>query len=305
MKDEDKDQKVKISKTNQGLRSSSSFIPHPSSFPYAELDRLAAARPELLPVVRWLSEILPDLSPCHLVTLSPCHPQQARAKLESGVPLLRGEPVTFDVTAFRQRWQRACGTLATQPDDSAAAALDEAVQNGRLDPVQMINAVIAGRPEEVRQRATDLGLDPGLAATLLRYTLWPFFTALNAALEPLRSGVTWDRGYCPTCGSWPLLGEFRGLEQLRFLRCGLCASSWEAPRLWCPFCGNRDHEQLGFLHSEGEDAKYRASVCDECRGYVKMVSTLSALPPLHLLVADAATLHLDLAAAELGYTNQF
>ena len=32
-------------------------------------------------------------------------------------------------------------------------------------------------------------------------------------------------------------------------------------------------------------------------------ATLSALPPLHLLVADAATLHLDLAAAERGYTS--
>jgi hypothetical protein len=32
-----------------------------------------------------------------------------------------------------------------------------------------------------------------------------------------------------------------------------------------------------------------------------MVTTLSALPPLHLLLADALTLHLDLAAAERGY----
>ena len=55
-------------------------------------------------------------------------------------------------------------------------------------------------------------------------------------------------------------------------------------------------------HAEGEETKYRALVCDACRGYVKMLTTLSALPPLPLLVADAATLHLDLAAAERGYT---
>jgi hypothetical protein len=34
-----------------------------------------------------------------------------------------------------------------------------------------------------------------------------------------------------------------------------------------------------------------------------MISTLSAPPPLRLLVADAATLHLDLAAAERGCTS--
>jgi FdhE protein len=169
----------------------------------------------------------------------------------------------------------------------------------------MVNAVIAGRPEEVRKRAEELGLDPGLATALLRFTLSPLFTAVATSLGPVRAGTAWERGYCPTCGSWPLLGEFRGLDQARFLRCGLCASEWEVPRLWCPFCGNRDHEQLGFLHSEGADAQYRASVCDGCRGYVKMVSTLSALQPLHLLVADAATLHLDMAAAERGYTSHF
>jgi FdhE protein len=76
------------------------------------------------------------------------------------------------------------------------------------------------------------------------------------------------------------------------------------PRLWCSYCGSRDHERLGLLHAEGEEARYRAATCDQCRGYVKMLSTLSALPPLLLLVADALTLHLDLAAAERGYTNQ-
>src|SRR5262249_48658671 len=102
--------------------------------------------------------------------------------------------------------------------------------------------------------------------------------------------------------SWPLLAELRGLEQLRFLRCGLCGTEWEYPRLQCPFCGTRDHQVLGYFHMEGEEAKYRAATCDACRGYVKTVSTLAALSGARLLVADLATLHLDLAAADRGYT---
>ena len=78
---------------------------------------------------------------------------------------------------------------------------------------------------------------------------------------------------------------------------------WEVARLLCPYCGCRDHTRLGFLHVEGEDMKWRAATCDDCHGYVKMVSTLSALPPLAVLVADVATLHLDLMASERGYTN--
>jgi FdhE protein len=98
-----------------------------------------------------------------------------------------------------------------------------------------------------------------------------------------------------------LLGEFRGLEQDRWLRCGLCAAGWEFPRLACPFCDNRDHHRLGHLHVEGEEARRRASTCEECRGYVKAVATLGALSAPGLLVADLATVHLDLAAAERGY----
>jgi hypothetical protein len=33
------------------------------------------------------------------------------------------------------------------------------------------------------------------------------------------------------------------------------------------------------------------------------IAPLSALAPLHLLAADPVTLHLDLAAAQRGYTN--
>jgi FdhE protein len=271
----------------------------------AELDRLAADRPGLGPLARFLRDMLPAFAPVDPAPGLSLDADRARERLKLGTPVLRGERISVDVAAFRRSWQQACTALEAQQPDGTAAALAGAMRDGRLDPAALVEAVVAGQPEEVRRRAEALGLDPGLAATLLRFTLFPLFTALESSLAPLRAGVVWERGYCPTCGSWPLLGEFRGLDQSRWLRCGLCAAGWEVARLWCPFCDNRDHERLGILCAEGEEAKYRASLCDSCRGYVKMVSTLSALPPLNLLVADVATLHLDLAAAERGYTSHF
>ena len=106
------------------------------------------------------------------------------------------------------------------------------------------------------------------------------------------------------CGSWPLLGEYRGLEQTRFLRCGLCAASWEFSRFRCPFCDERDHRKLAYLHADGEQDRWRAATCDRCRGYVKMVASLDALSWPLLLVQDVATLHLDLAAADRGFIVQ-
>jgi FdhE protein len=119
----------------------------------------------------------------------------------------------------------------------------------------------------------------------------------------LLSANLWEEGYCPLCGSFPKLGEFRGLEQTRFLRCGLCAAEWTFPRLRCPGCGNRDHRQLGYLSVEGEESKWRAATCEACRQYIKMIATLTSLSPLQLLVRDVATIHLDLLAADQGFTS--
>jgi FdhE protein len=243
------------------------------------------------------------LSPDADAHVPPLTPDQARAKVAGGVPLLRGELVSVDDRTFRRRWRRACDALQALQPDAAAAETADAVRRGLLSPAELTAAVIAGHPEQVHELAAGLGLNADLAATLLRYTLFPTFTALAAALEPLRQGPAWRRGACPTCGGRPLLAEFRGLDQSRWLRCGLCATGWEAARQWCPLCDNRDHETLHYLHQEGEELRCRAALCDACRGYVKTLQTLTAPPPLALLVADAATLHLDLAAAERGYVH--
>jgi FdhE protein len=269
-----------------------------------DLDRLAAERPELQPIVAWLGDMLAELAPPEIPPMGlTLDPAVARARLGEGIPLLRGETLNLDPREFHRRWRRACEALEICQPDPAVATLASALQETGLKPGAMVEAVLAGRPESVMQLAEEHGLDPGLTSTVLRFTLFPTVTALANSLAPLREGAAWEEGYCPTCGSWPLLGEFRGLDQSRFLRCGLCASAWEVPRLWCPFCGNRNHERLGFFHQEGEEASYRVANCEECRGYVKMATVLSALPPLHLLVVDAVTLHLDFEAAQRGFTN--
>jgi FdhE protein len=270
----------------------------------AELDRLAKDRPAYLEPITLLRDLIPSCAPAaELRSLTLPAREHAHAKLASGIPLLRGESWSPDWDEFKRRWREICAIVGRRRKDDSATALEAAVRAGKLDARDMVQAVLAGRAGEVQERVEGLGLDGGLAATVLRFTLFPLLTPVSSGMASVREGVGWQQGYCPVCGSWPLLGEFRGLEQTRYLRCGLCAAEWEVPRLLCAFCGNRDHNLLGFLHVEGEETSYRAASCDGCHGYVKMLATLSALPPLQLLVADVATLHLDLAAAERGYAN--
>jgi FdhE protein len=268
-----------------------------------DLARLAQERPALAGPTNLLRDLLPRLYETAVSETAPgLDGERAAVKLAGGVPLLRHERLAVDADAFRRRWLHVCGALEQHRGDEAGRQLAECVRHGRWQPQELVDETLAGRPEAIHGRAEALGLDAGMAATVLRLTLFPVFSQIDAALTPLRQGARWAHGYCPTCGSWPLLGEFRGLEQTRFLRCGLCAADWEFPRLCCPFCGTRDHQVLGYFHVEGEEARWRAATCDACRGYVKMRATLAPLSPLQLLVADVASMHLDLAAAERGYT---
>jgi FdhE protein len=268
----------------------------------SELAQLVQARPVLEGPIAFLRVVLPALyreTPHEKAP--PLTGQHASAKLAGGVPLLQGETWQPDEAAFRRRWRHVAAALELREPGAAAQSLADALRSGALDPGELVRDVLAGRPGQIHTRSEALGLDPGLVATALRLALFPALSHVHAALAPIRASHRWDQGYCPTCGSWPLLGEFRSLEQVRLLRCGLCAAEWEFARLRCPFCGTRDHEVLGYLAVDGEDTRYRAATCDACRGYVKMVATLAALTGPGLLVADVATLHLDLVAAEHGY----
>ena len=111
----------------------------------------------------------------------------------------------------------------------------------------------------------------------------------------------WAHGYCPMCGGWPALAEIRGLDGERHLRCASCGSDWRIAWLRCPFCGEGDHETLGSLVSPDSRGRQTIEVCDACRGYVKTITTLTPMPPGHVVLQDLATLVLDIAALERGY----
>jgi FdhE protein len=225
----------------------------------------------------------------------------AATKLSGGIPLLRGETLTLDVAAFRKRWRGICAAVRRQQHGGEAASLAKALRPDGLDAQDMANELLGGRPEAIHARCDSLGLDAALVGTVLRWTLFPVLTHWRVRLAELCQESRWERGHCAICGSWPVLAEFRGLEQTRHLRCGLCAFGWEMPRLWCPFCDTRDHRQLGYFFVEGEEGKQRVATCDACRGYVKTVTTLTELSEPGLLVAEMTTLPLDLAAAERGF----
>lgn len=269
----------------------------------AELERLGQDQPSLARHARVLAEALSVICAEFAMNADWQLPaDRIAAKWSGGVPLLRGESLPIDATEFLQRWLTLCDILAGQVEKQPARALASALEQQDLSVQELTGWALSGQDAALRARADALGVDGDLAAIVLRWTLSPVFTQLQQSLGPRLSTEPWPHGFCPVCGSWPILGEFRGLEQVRFLRCGWCAAAWAFPRLRCPFCNNVDHRQLGYLHPDGDEGK-RAATCDACQGYVKTVTALTPLTLPRLLVADVATLHLDLIAMERGYAR--
>ena len=68
--------------------------------------------------------------------------------------------------------------------------------------------------------------------------------------------------------------------------------------------GNTDHRTPTYVYNEEKRRGLHLETCDQCRGYVKVVSSFSPTPPEMLAVEDLATIHLDYIAQEKGYSRR-
>ena len=271
-----------------------------------DLGRLGSARPELADAGRTLAAVLraaflpPPVVPSGDADGPDPDPDLLLAAWRAGVPAFRAgdAPPPIDADDLRSRALAVASCLS--PGNPHAGPLIAALRDGRADPLAWAVDALADRADLVDAAAASAGLDPPLARSVLRLSLLPVLSARSRRLAPLRPEGAWDRGDCPHCGGPPTLGESRGLEQRRYWRCGVCAADWGGGRLRCPFCGESDHRRLHYRYAEGEENRFRLSLCDACGGGLKVVSTLKPISPPGLLVAELAAAHLDVDPAAPG-----
>jgi FdhE protein len=269
----------------------------------ADLFRLVQERPELAGPAGLLTELLPRLFQEPIQAVFPSlKPKWVRRKLLNSMPVLRGESFEINQQALHRRLQSLCDAVARHEGSEAASAVRVALDSDRLNAGEFLSDILAGHPDALQARAEALGLEPGLTSTLLRLLLVPVLSPLNAAWAPERQDLVWKSGWCPTCGGWPLIGELRQGGPERFLRCGLCTAEWAFSQTVCPLCDTDDARFLSSLRVPPDNSQSWAATCGACRGYVKMVSTARPLSGPQLLVMDLATMYLDVAAAEQGYS---
>ena len=274
---------------------------------------MLAARPELAPAVdlqRRLLTLVEELGRTiengRLPRLS-LPPKYLAAKLARGVPVFAGEPLPLPVPLLKQALVELSDALAAGGAGETATHIREAIESGSMDAGSLLAASLTRNQTAIRTGATHRGLAPDLVWLVAELAVSPFVHTLQCKLfdqpqdEALRSALeSWNRGYCPACGSWPALAEVIGGH--RTLRCSFCASGWELNQYACVYCHESGEKFVTAAPNE-ERKDRRVEVCAACGGYLKTVD-LPELSPFPLLsISDIETTDLDVAAMDHGYAR--
>jgi FdhE protein len=286
------------------------------------LRALVQESPDLINAAQVYEVILPLLRDADLrvapLTLTP---GEAQAKMELGLPLLHDLDLELDVEAMHElmiKLARAVEIMKKknqpyklklpwlQTSDETITTVSRvrlALEEDRLDISALLLYIAAGNKHQVISAAQDLHLDPDLVWTLAQNALKPALREWCRQLTPIAKGIPWHKGTCYACGASAILGELQENDQVKHLRCGSCGADWKYRRLQCMHCGNEDHRKQRYLFEEVQGDRMRVEVCDNCGGYLKVISAFTPTPPEMLPIEDLATLQLDYIAALSGYSR--
>ena len=214
------------------------------------------------------------------------------------VPQLSGVQVNADLNKIR-RWQQRLLQTAAQSGAPQMSQLNS-LQKTEINSAALLEAAVCENDAALKRMADDLGVDPEPFSAVTALIAVPFLHACNRRWQGSRL-PGWTAGYCPTCGAWPAFAETRGIERSRYLRCGRCGAEWQAHALFCCFCSNNDHKELGSLVPEKSGSIRAIDTCNQCRGYLKTFTKLQGSAADKIMLDDLASVDLDIAALEQGF----
>lgn len=218
---------------------------------------------------------------------------------KEGFSLIQKEDFPLDIETSTKLFATLCqiGKDSNPHMAEQVRKIKEAIDKKGLDLKKLLSKGI--KEEKVKKVADESELDKGVLSFLIQGSIKPSIEAGRDQLKSELDSETWLNGYCPVCGSLPLLSLLKGEVGKRYLLCSYCGYQWKIDRLFCPFCNNKDQKFLQYFYGEGEET-YRIDLCDKCHQYIKTIDyrTLEELDPV---LDDLATFHLDILASQKGY----
>jgi len=273
--------------------------PHPPAEPpvIAALRALVDDQPELAPAADLqiaIAQITRRVSArAPLPLLGPvAERQQALAK---GVRVLAFEDLRLDWSAIRLTLREVARALADagalSPEELAAV---DGYVRGETGALEALVATWFDTQTGDAQGEITEGLHE-----LLDTALRPFLArAASAALTGLDL-AGWNRPSCPACGGEADVAVILR-DGRRCLSCHRCRAQWPWHAWACPRCTNDAREHVASFASR--DGLYRIYACGKCKRYLKAYDSRQAPRPFLPEVDLIATLPLDAAALQKGFT---
>lgn len=228
-------------------------------------------------------------------TANPAWNEAVPERAAAGVPRLAGATLAVD-PAVVTVWLRRLVDLAAASSPALVGAGE------RVDGLAALEAAIALDGARIDRLADEARVPCEPMRAVLPLLAYPWLERCGARLAG-GGGDDHAQAWCPICGAWATLAEARGLEGARRLRCGRCGGDWRAQWLCCPFCGTDEHTRLRGLVGAEAGASQRADGCAACGAWVKTITTLGASAVGEVRLLDLATVQLDVAALERGWTR--
>ena len=214
-------------------------------------------------------------------------------------PLLAGKNVVLELAQVRGLLRRLI-TIAASGTSSLATL--RPLLDGGCDAAALFEASLRQDADLITRAAAERGADAAALDAVVNLIALPFLQACNRKWGGDAS-LGWQEGYCPVCGARAAFAELRGIERTRVFRCARCGGGWHARPLHCPYCGLDDHNALVSLVPGNDDMNAVIEACRSCLGYVKTFTRLQGCAPDMVMFDDLASVHLDVAAIEQGYSR--
>jgi FdhE protein len=190
--------------------------------------------------------------------------------------------------------------LEANPGLSKTAKVIVAATGEAIKPEALFDGLLKGNEALFENLAEELKIDKTVLGFLTYNSIKPSLCACADQLAVyLDHTDPWQQGYCPVCGSAPVLSLLED-EGRRKLVCSFCWHLWPAKRVQCPCCEGSGSEDLHYFYSEAEKDT-RVDLCDKCQKYIKSIDTRKTARLIYPPLEHISTMHLDIKAQEMGF----
>ncbi len=224
-------------------------------------------------------------------------------QFRDGLPLLRKEDFAVDFNYLRQAADRMIPAMMKgfPSIQQQLELLDKALRGNDSFLLEPLAVMPVGTDTELEALAARLQMDSGILKFTMLQLVKPFAAQQAEMAAASMDALSWQKGYCPVCGSWPELGFLEGKEGQRWLRCSFCCHEWTFMRTKCPFCETDDHDKMELYFSE-ERSHERAELCYHCMRYLVSIDLRDLADDVVREVASLGLVYLDILAQEKGFS---